>query len=359
LTLNKKISLYSNCILVKGAERSVICDLQMQSLHYIPNSLYELLDTHLGKTVDEIKKAYDNEYDDIIDEYIAFLEEKECVFYTDTPENFPKLNLEWDYPHKISNAIIDFNKNSNFDIISIINQLNDLRCKNIQLRFFDVIDNNQINLILSHIQSLKSIITSVEIIAKEHDWTSNVNIRELIFKYPRLTGVTIHSSNKDELTSLGNKHIIYTKQVVNSETHCGIISMKYFSINLKTFTESNNYNSCLNRKISIDTNGNIKNCPSMQEDFGHISTTALKDVLEVKEFKTKWGITKDEINVCKDCEFRYVCTDCRAYTENPKDVYSKPLKCGYNPHTNKWDEWSENPLKEKAIEFYGLTEIMR
>jgi hypothetical protein len=37
-------------------------------------------------------------------------------------------------------------------------------------------------------------------------------------------------------------------------------------------------------------------------------------------------------------------------------VYSKPLECGYNPYTCEWEEWSTNPLKQKAIEHYGFSE---
>ena len=75
-------------------------------------------------------------------------------------------------------------------------------------------------------------------------------------------------------------------------------------------------------------------------------------------FKKYWNITKDEISTCKDCEFRYICTDCRSYTESPEDYYSKPLKCGYSPYTNKWEQWSDNPLKNKAIDYYDMNELV-
>jgi SPASM domain peptide maturase of grasp-with-spasm system len=133
--------------------------------------------------------------------------------------------------------------------------------------------------------------------------------------------------------------------------------MNYFSINLKTFSESLNYNSCLNRKISIDKEGNIKNCPSMQKNYGCITNTSLSEVIDIQDFRRVWSIKKDDINTCKGCEFRYVCTDCRAYIENPENENSKPLKCGYNPSTNEWEDWSRSPLKKIAISYYGLTEF--
>lgn len=92
----------------------------------------------------------------------------------------------------------------------------------------------------------------------------------------------------------------------------------------------------------------------MKESFGNIKTTTLQEALAIKGFKKHWNTTKDKIKVCRDCEFRYICTDCRAYTEDPKDSYSKPLKCGYDPYTGAWEEWSANPLKDAAIQYYGM-----
>jgi hypothetical protein len=40
-------------------------------------------------------------------------------------------------------------------------------------------------------------------------------------------------------------------------------------------------------------------------------------------------------------------------------MYSKPLKCGYNPYTCEWEEWSTHPMKQKAIEYYGMQELVK
>lgn len=148
------------------------------------------------------------------------------------------------------------------------------------------------------------------------------------------------------------------RNIVN-EKHCGIINDEYFYSNIKLFSESQHHNTCLNKKIAIDKNGNIKNCPSMSENFGNIKDTSLSEALNKNNFKKYWNITKDQIEICKDCEFRHICTDCRAYIEEPDNQYSKPLKCGYNPYTNEWSEWSTNPLKQKGIEAYGLQNLIK
>jgi len=150
-----------------------------------------------------------------------------------------------------------------------------------------------------------------------------------------------------------------TKNNVPDKNYCGKINLPDFTVNKETFMESQHYNTCLNRKIGIDSEGNIKNCPSMNKSYGNIKGTLLQQAITKKGFKSFWNINKDEIKVCKDCKFRHICTDCRAYIEDPNDIYSKPLKCGYDPYTAKWEEWSINPLKQKAIEYYGMQEIVK
>jgi SPASM domain peptide maturase of grasp-with-spasm system len=148
--------------------------------------------------------------------------------------------------------------------------------------------------------------------------------------------VFIHSSEKFEFTRKPEGQaasIVYVTDKINSAGHCGKISHKYFSINIKTFTEAQKHNTCLNRKISVDAEGNIKNCPSCNNTFGNMKDTSLSMAMNKNGFKDLWYISKDQIEVCKDCEFRYICTDCRAYIQNPDNIYSKPAKCEYDPYT--------------------------
>ncbi len=140
---------------------------------------------------------------------------------------------------------------------------------------------------------------------------------------------------------------------------CGKVDLKYFNTNIQKVVEAMNYNSCLHKKISIDKYGNIKNCPAMPQSYGNIKELSLEEALNHTEFKKYWNLTKDNIEVCRDCEFRYICTDCRAYTEQSHSNSdgldtSKPLKCGYDPYTGEWKEWSTNPLKQKSIKYYGI-----
>ena len=66
--------LYASCIPVKGYKQSFIYDLQRsKSSNAIPNDLYNILTLHENKTIEEIKREFDNQYDEVIDEYFDFL----------------------------------------------------------------------------------------------------------------------------------------------------------------------------------------------------------------------------------------------------------------------------------------------
>ncbi len=129
---------------------------------------------------------------------------------------------------------------------------------------------------------------------------------------------------------------MFLKQLLISDKDCGCISPSYFSINLPHILGAKNSNTCLNKKISISTDGLIKNCPSMEHSYGMIDNTDMSTILKLKKFQQLWGLKKDSIEICKDCEFRYICSDCRAFTHN-NQINSKPLKCNYDPYNATWN----------------------
>ena len=328
--------LHQNCIPVKGAIRSTICDLQQESILFIPNDLFEILTKFKGQSISTIKQAYGLENVQIIDSYFKLLLDNELGFWATKDELnfFPEINSTWVEPANITNAIIDIDETSEHPFEKIFKELAELGCKHIQIRsytpkpisFFE----NILHLIKHHR------ITSIEIITHYYEGqTTKEYLDAFCDKYPRTKSLIIHSAPEAELVK---PSIIFTQESITSSHHCGIISPEYFSINLKTYTESLDLNSCLNSKIGIDVNGYIKNCPSLEESYGHIKNESLFEVILKKEFKQLWTVNKDQIKICQDCEFRYICTDCRAYLSNPEDLYSKPAKCKYNPYEAVWEE---------------------
>lgn len=340
--------LHANCIPVKGKYRSIICDLSLERYRIIPNELTGILNLLKMKSVNDVKKQFNHEMDMGIEKYIDLLAVEGWGHWTDEPANFTDLNMEWDSPFKIQNCIIDV---SNFDVSlnrieKFINQLSKYFCEAAQIRFFCKITLEQLQQVVGLVNH-----STIRFLELYIEYTNELD-EKILLKFSsqnlKLRSIIAYNAPFEKTVNLNEMEqgsLCFVSKKIDSETHCGIVDAKIFNLNISAFIESNSFNSCLNRKISLDKNGFLKNCPSMESNFGSIETTTIQDVLENPIFINLWGITKDSIDGCKDCEFRYICTDCRAYLEVPKNNFSRPLKCGYNLKAGTWDARSDNSLK--------------
>jgi SPASM domain peptide maturase of grasp-with-spasm system len=287
-------------------------------------------------------------------EILDFLIENEIVMEYLDGHCFPKINEHFNYPFDISNAIIDINHKSP-DIIKSLDQLNSVFCKNILVRYFVQIDCKVLEDVIIYLDTIESIIQNVQFIIQFNSEYVENDYCQLLNSYPRINGIFIYSSpNSNILSSVTNSRgtLSYFQESFDSPHCCGVINENNFLSNIQFYSESKKYNTCLNKKISIDMLGNIKNCPSMNNILGHISKDLISDIIIKKDFLNYGKINKDQINICNVCQFRFACHDCRAYLENPDDLYSKPLKCGYNPILDQWTKWDDKKIKHEVIQLY-------
>ncbi len=349
--------LFANCILVKGHNRTTINDLQRKKIQIVNNNIADLLGNLNNKvSVKELLANYDDiEKKDIIS-LLENLEEMGFGFFC-TKESFDKfipLKKEIHYSNEITNIICEFNEINFERVKKIYHLIQQTRTESITLIFYNKLKNESLLEIVKTLST--SFIVSIDIIIRESNDLSVDFFSSLNSFTNLINSMIIHSSKEETIHKENyNFEIRYIKERIKDFSFCGAVSLNRMNIHQRSFLESINYNSCLYKKLAIDVNGDIKNCPNIKHSFGTIDTIENVDsILEDSIFKRIGNIKKDEIEVCKYCEFRHVCTDCRAYVEDPKNDYSKPLKCGYNPYTNEWSEWSENPLKKAAIEYYKL-----
>jgi SPASM domain peptide maturase of grasp-with-spasm system len=246
------------------------------------------------------------------------------------------LDLTWLEPEQITNAIIDISHESRHAFASIFTQLDSLGCKALQLRFFSAVSSGEIRRILE--MTRRGSLRHIDLLLPYSGEFSDDLLNDICFEHQRVSRIVIYSAPESRTIKAPGTGvpISFTMTQCDSPSCCGQVLPKYFAINVSLFTEAQDWNTCLNRKLSISADGYIKNCPSMPDSFGHISTTALSDALAAPGYKEVWSIKKDQVKVCRDCEFRYICTDCRAYREDAADMCSKPLKCGYDPYSAEW-----------------------
>lgn len=354
-------NLFSTILITKGAHRILVSDLQRNTSELFPLEFYDLIEELKKNSIEEILEMYDQESQNIVQEYLEILLENEYGFITenDWDRNFPALSYKYSEPNRINNLFIEIAD------ISLLKRLKNA-VEDLEIRHLVIYSKNLLTLeeliSIDHIFT-SSVLSGIEIISPFHKEIDQSFIQNLNDVTERIYSLIFYEcphkpfKSKDELKF----SLSFVKESIKISS-CGKVDMKYFNTNLPKVLEALNYNSCLHKKISIDIEGNIKNCPLMTESFGNIQNISLEEALNQPGFKKYWNLTKDSIEGCKDCEFRYICTDCRAYTERshytPENLdISKPLKCGYDPYTNEWKEWSKNPLKQKAIKQYELQKL--
>ena len=340
-------------VFVNGITRSLVTNLMSKEIWLIPEAMSLMFSNNRSGSQASLELEFETEY---VYQYLDFLREKKLIFPTivDTVES--KINTEYFRSSEITNCILVIDKYTIAFLGNIVIQLSKMQTTHVQLQISMCCDLRLLKDILASFD--RSTIEGIEIHFKYYEGLEIQWLIDLMDKYKRVSFIVL-------LNYIGNllsvdKRLIGVKEanVSTLTLSCGMISSDYFVSNIEFYSESQFFNTCLNRKVSICADGEIKNCPSMPTSFGNISNTNIIDAINKPGFKKYWNINKDKIHVCKDCEFRYICTDCRAYVEDPEDILSKPLKCGYNPYTGEWDEWSTNPLKQKAIDFYGMREMV-
>ncbi len=105
---------------------------------------------------------------------------------------------------------------------------------------------------------------------------------------------------------------------------------------------------CWNGKAAITPCGDVLPCVFARDLVaGNILQTSLKDILGRGKLKDLWEITLDDVEICKDCEYRYACFDCRALAYSmTENLLSKVHGCAYDPYSG---QWKKSGLKEESI----------
>ena len=144
------------------------------------------------------------------------------------------------------------------------------------------------------------------------------------------------NSNKDVVRMCGRGNLsLLTRELIKKR----LITKKSFSLplNYKLFERISHGHNCFGRRLYIATNLDVYPCVMERRiSHGSLRNNSLKNILNSNIFE----MTKDHINVCKDCEFRYCCHDCRPDSLS-NDVYAKPWYCTYNPYSGEWIDVEE------------------
>src|SRR4051812_34268374 len=105
---NHYVHLHADCIPVAGAKRAAIYDLTRNELIFFPQEYMEVLEFICSDTLAAVIQTLETEEEqDMVLEFIGFLETHECISFLRNPASFPAIDEAWEIPSLIHNAIID------------------------------------------------------------------------------------------------------------------------------------------------------------------------------------------------------------------------------------------------------------
>lgn len=354
--MHKYFILLESCKLVMGDERCSIYDLQRGDLLLYPKWVGEFILKHQSKTsINSLRKIGQDEAQNYLG-LVAHLQEKEFIHITDQPALYTH-TLEPDFAPGaslyIKDAIVDFKDTTSLSLqIKGIKELLDLGCEYLVFRFFQLNDLARLKAVIDTVKHHPT--TQIQILATGIKNSQFGATHEILMAYRNVHSCIIYTQEA-KAENIESYDKIYTSNKLLSACSCGQIGPQNFRVNRPLFNLSQQANNCLAFKIGLDDQSNIKNCPSMQLPLGNLRTDSIASVIQQQDYQKYVSIKKDQLDSCKRCVFRYACVDCRAYLQDPADAYSKPLKCGYNPTTNKWEDWREAKEKMHAIEYYNFS----
>lgn len=144
----------------------------------------------------------------------------------------------------------------------------------------------------------------------------------------------LHCTDFPRLTGRANLSL-YSRDMLKRK----LITKNSFKKPLSTqyFFKNRVIHNCFGEKMYIDYELNVFPCAMERRVcYGNLREVCIQEMLENELAR----MTKDKINGCKDCEYRYACFDCRCDANNAP-LGSKPWYCTYNPDEGVWIDEDE------------------
>lgn len=111
-----------------------------------------------------------------------------------------------------------------------------------------------------------------------------------------------------------------------------------FQVNEEVFKRSYYTNNCWHGKFTISEIGDFLLCAlSRSVVCGNVKKDRIKNILNTDTLRYHWNFSYNNVAICRDCEFRYACHDCRPDAMSASgDITGKNPYCYYDPYKGIW-----------------------
>ncbi len=312
--------------LSKGYSRSILIDIHTANYWYIQNDFANLLENYPSIQISAIHQHLPYQTDNEIKNFINLILSEDLgnlspiplIQKTKNSENQPSTALV----HTIS---VETNQKMPFLAVETINECFG-NFNNGTLEFHCQSTINLYSLLslysTSTVQNIHLFINFNE--ASSHDFN------QLSKFAPKLKKVIIFESPREKTEKKGNCTLNYLTPLSDQ------VYQKYNLLNrqplIQTWQTKHNY---FYKRVHITHRGDVKNSFESKYKMGNILTEHLNSIVQKKEFQALWHISKNQIDVCNDCEFRAICIDRRIPKKRANGTWYAKEECAYNPYICK------------------------
>lgn len=330
--IHKKFMLFQCCIPIKGINSGIIVDFQRKSVYKVPNQIIDILNEYKNKSIFDLFTDFRSNKT-ILKKYIRFFIDNELVIINENIDSFPIIETSYSKPNILeilTIEVVELMPYSEFFFTTALDQL-DVKCLKLIIRG-DVANN--LEQILKYLEYSK--IQSITLFI-EHEKELELRLKKIKKQNPRLAGIIFYNFKK-KIRKTKINFSYFDPLPLEKVLYKGIQNPNNFSLYLNLYSEALKYNVGFNKTIFIDHLGNIKKHYLDKVNYGNISDKFdFESILKNESIKEFWNATKDKTEICKDCEFRYVCTDNRIpFKKDGEKYYSHQQACNYDPFSSKW-----------------------
>ena len=270
--------------------------------------------------------------------FVNFLIESNILFLVgeESSTSFIPLSKYWLEPSIIDNAVVkcvpDLYKKT-FEL------LEDLLCYNITIIVseMDLIDlPNFLRFLNKSLQN--KIFQSINLYLSEK-YLSKMKkmIAQFMNDTPNVQQLFFLKNNKT--FEICKSYMNYRQAIASTSDAISTKNKIFFNPTIYFYLDTINNNTTYNKRIFIGKNGELKNNEYDTEIYGNIKNLAFKeinDIIKSRSFQKKWKINKDKVEICKDCEYRYICEDLTPIVKGKGNKWHRSEKCDYEPYLGLW-----------------------
>ncbi len=188
------------------------------------------------------------------------------------------------------------------------------------------------NLLLLQKSGIKFILNLV-ILEKYYKYYEETSAYLQKFNPVRIYKSYVHSLNQPKEKNKSNGFYANICRKNPDDIFSGHLPKEEFFLNCER-------NHCWFSKIAVTENGDVLPCPlARKEIIANLHSDNFWEIVEKENLSSYWDMSRENVEICKDCEYRFFCRDCRPLeksTSKSNKLNQRTSYCLYNPYTGEW-----------------------